>query len=483
MSSGDSRGLFSECAPRTLEESCGSNFAAEDRPLMSASENAEQNFSWQEFRLFPFGSSESFETFETDSSNGYSAYESFDLEPSNNEHECGEYGHTRSTAWTDDMPLSWRMPYRESSRRSRSPLSDSGRRRGSRYSSYNDLSVSPTSFATTYTRPAPIGSRGRAMSVHFEHLHGQRGGDTATECRAKIRGFCGLRGAVSTQNVHSCVAIPVFRGTKRKMMAPVSPNAFVKKPRVVRTIPKTGFGEALNFTQSHITSDGNHLSTQDVEVEKVRVREKRRRRREKNREKYGDKHRLAFTCAFCKFRTFEDQDIEKHFGSTYHRETLDYIRRQAKFDDRVINFLHDCMVHKFRKTVSALCKLRTFSDQKTDQKIMEGVTEDDYMRKVEVVHCMACEMHIPAFFPSVQQHLKSSMHVKSKVMYKEQLKRESVLTAKAIINNDSVKVRYEKYIKGEDPFVNDNREETSSDSSEQERFDEPEDEQVENDRK
>lgn len=32
-------------------------------------------------------------------------------------------------------------------------------------------------------------------------------------------------------------------------------------------------------------------------------------------------------------------------------------------------------------------------------------------------------------------------------VYKEQLKRESVLTAKAIINNDSIKIRYEKYIK------------------------------------
>lgn len=50
--------------------------------------------------------------------------------------------------------------------------------------------------------------------------------------------------------------------------------------------------------------------------------------------------RLAFTCAFCKFRTFEDKDIEKHFGSTYHHEILDYIRQQAKFDDQVISFLH-----------------------------------------------------------------------------------------------------------------------------------------------
>ncbi len=31
--------------------------------------------------------------------------------------------------------------------------------------------------------------------------------------------------------------------------------------------------------------------------------------------------------------------------------------------------------------------------------------------------------------------------------YKEQLKRDSVVTAKAIINNDNVKLRYEKYMK------------------------------------
>lgn len=39
------------------------------------------------------------------------------------------------------------------------------------------------------------------------------------------------------------------------------------------------------------------------------------------------------------------------------------------------------------------------------------------------------------------------MYVCSLKVYKEQLKRESVLTAKAIINNDCVKSRYEKYIK------------------------------------
>ncbi|KAI4901939.1 hypothetical protein NFI96_021237, partial [Prochilodus magdalenae] len=414
MTSGDSRGRFSEFAPRSrglFEKRL--SFADGGRSVVSASENAEKYCGWQEFRLFPSTSSDSFET---DSSNGYSAYDSFDGMAPNNEHENGTYDDVHSAAWTDDMLIGWHMPYPESSGRSRSPQSDSGRR--NQYSFFKDLSAPSESFTTTCCRPAPIGSRGRAMSVYVEHLHGARRGDTAAECRAKSRGC------------------------------------------------------------SHICSDGMDLSTEGVTDKKIRVREKRRRRREKNREKYGDKHRLAFTCAFCKFRTFEGQDIEKHFRGTYHRETLDYIRRQAKFDDRVISFLHDCMVHKFRKTVSALCKLRTFSDQKMNQKVLEGVTEDDYMRKVEVVHCMACDMHIPAFFTSVQQHLYSPLHLKSKVVYKEQLKRESVLTAKAIINNDSVKVRYEKYIKGEDPFLNDTKEDTSSDSSEQERLDEPEDDKV-----
>ncbi|MCJ8729642.1 hypothetical protein PDJAM_G00108810, partial [Pangasius djambal] len=397
--------------------------------------------SWQQFRLFPSKSSEI----------SYGSYEFFGLGATN----AGRDG-TQTAALIDDVLVDCRLPYLGSSRRSRSPFSDSD---SSQYTSFSDISGSSTLFDSPYMRPRPIGSRGR-------------GGDTAAVCRAKSRGIFRSRGAVNIQSFYSNMTTPASRGTKRMLMAPVPPSKFAKKQRVEMSI-RAG----LNFAKdSHISSDGKDMKGKEaVEEKRVRVREKRRRRREKNCEKYGDKHRLAFTCAFCKFRTFEDKDIEKHFGSTYHHETLDYIRRQAKFDDRVISFLHDCMVHKFRKTVSALCKLHSLTDQKTNQKVMEGVTEDDYMRKVEVVHCMACNIYIPAVITSVQQHRRSPQHLKSKEAYKEQLKRESVLTAKAIINNDSVKIRYERYIKGEDPFVMDAKEDTNSDLSE------PEDVKMEND--
>ncbi|XP_060775717.1 DBIRD complex subunit ZNF326 isoform X1 [Neoarius graeffei] len=379
----------------------------------------------------------------------YGSYEFFGLGATNVGCDGSSCDGTQAAALIDDVLLDSHLPYLGSSRRSRSPFSDS---ESSQYTTFSDISGSSTLFDTPCIKPRPVGWRGR-------------GGDTAAICRLKSRGIFRSRDAVNLQSFHSNMVMPTPRGTKRMLMAPGPPSKFAKRQKVEMSI-RAGMNSAK---EGHISSDGKDMKGKAVEEKRVRVREKRRRRREKNCEKYGDKHRLAFTCAFCKFRTFDDQDIEKHFGSTHHHETLDYIRRQAKFDDRVISFLH------FRKTVSALCKLRSVSDQKANQKVMEGVTEDDYMRKIEVVHCMACNIYIPAVSTSVQQHRHSPLHLKSKVVYKEQLKRESVLTAKAIINNDSVKSRYEKYIKGEDPFVMDAKEDTSSD------FSEMEDDKMEND--
>lgn len=47
---------------------------------------------------------------------------------------------------------------------------------------------------------------------------------------------------------------------------------------------------------------------------------------------------------------------------------------------------------------------------------LTGVTEDDYMRRMEVVYCVACDSYIPVVFSSVQQHLHSLTHLKSKMV-------------------------------------------------------------------
>uniref|UniRef100_A0A8C1JN44 DBIRD complex subunit ZNF326 n=1 Tax=Cyprinus carpio TaxID=7962 RepID=A0A8C1JN44_CYPCA len=428
-----------------------------------------------------FGSFASSESFETNGSDRYGAYESFGLGPLNTEdadsifdNSNGGYSDTCSS-WGADVLSNCIRPFVMSSQRSRSPFSDSGRE--SSYSTSN-LSDSSSLYSPSHSWSASIGSRGRDMHPHV-HRNYQGIGAVVPEAKGQDVGCSSQNPSICIERYYSKSAALVIRGTKRKMMEPVPPCKMVKKKRIVRATPSVSTIVGPHSSKdSCISSHTKEINKEHELGKKVRAREKRRRRRKKNHEKYGDKHRWAFTCAFCKFHTFEDKDIEKHFGSTYHRETLDYIRRQAKFDDKVISFLHDCMVHKFHKTVSTLHKLKFSCGRSKDEwaKIMEGVTEDDYMRRMEVVYCVACDIHIPVVFSSVQQHLHSLTHLKSKVAYKEQLKRDSVVTAKAIINNDNVKVRYEKYMKGEDPFAID-ASDTSSDSQDPERSDEAEEDE------
>ncbi|XP_047638875.1 DBIRD complex subunit ZNF326-like [Phacochoerus africanus] len=277
---------------------------------------------------------------------------------------------------------------------------------------------------------------------------------------------------VDYQNKPTSVTVAAARGIKRKMMQPFNKpgGTFIKKPKLAKPVEK------MSLSKSPTKTD-----PKNEEEEKRRIearREKQRRRREKNSEKYGDGYRMAFTCSFCKFRTFEEKDIELHLESSSHQETLDHIQKQTKFDKVVMEFLHECMVNKFKKT--SIRKQQTNSQTEvvkvTEKDVMEGVTADDHMMKVETVHCSACSVYIPALHSSVQQHLKSPDHSKGKQAYKEQIKRESVLTATSILNNPIVKARYERFVKGENPFeIQDQSQDQQleGDEEEEEKMDEP----------
>ncbi|XP_076402990.1 DBIRD complex subunit ZNF326 isoform X2 [Peromyscus maniculatus bairdii] len=346
----------------------------------------------------------------------------------------------------------------------------------------------PTGIALTLSEPAPVGSRGRGTPAYPESTFGSRNYDAfggPSTGRGRGRGHMGDFGSihrpgiiVDYQNKSTNVTIATTRGIKRKMMQIFNKpgGAFIKKPKLAKPMEK------MSLSKSPAKID-----PKNEEEEKRRIearREKQRRRREKNSEKYGDGYRMAFTCSFCKFRTFEEKNIELHLESSSHQETLDHIQKQTKFDKVVMEFLHECMVNKFKK--ASIRKQQTLNHPEAykiiEKDVMEGVTADDHMVKVETVHCGACSMYIPAFHSSVQQHLKSPDHVKGKQAYKEQIKRESVLTATSILNNPIVKARYERFVKGENPFeVQDHSQDQQieGDEEDEEKIDEPIEEEEE----
>lgn len=249
------------------------------------------------------------------------------------------------------------------------------------------------------------------------------------------------------------------RGIKRKMAQPFkAPAGFGKKPKLAKA--------GANQAAKPAPAPAEPVDPEEEEKRRTEARrEKQRRRREKNSEKYGDG--MAFTCSFCKFRSFEEKGIEEHLASDAHQEMLDHIQKQTKFDKPVMEFLHECIVNKYKKTAARKAQATQNQTQtqtqtqnqneaakapEKEKDIMEGVTPDDHMMKVETVHCSACSVYVPALHSSVQLHLKSADHSKSKLAYKDQIKRESILTATSILNNPLVKARYELYLKGENPF-------------------------------
>uniref|UniRef100_A0A8C4T500 DBIRD complex subunit ZNF326 n=1 Tax=Erpetoichthys calabaricus TaxID=27687 RepID=A0A8C4T500_ERPCA len=472
MKRGVARGRFSGLRSYDFERGSLDRYSEEelrDPPLSRISGEMNVGFSHGRFG----GSSlRSFDSFEGSRSERFGPYESYDSGSAQGGRDLyrSGFGSNFGGGFDSSFQNNWEPSYPRSNLRS--GFLDNGGREG--YSSYS-------SFSSPHMKPAPVGSRGRGMPAYPQNSFGGRSLDLGgpTTVRGRGRGPMGQFMNPSPGLVIDYQNQASMRGVKRKM-APTRPDIFIKKQKLTKPSSNTKNNQGVKTTTEgdgavEGSGAGDAGKIEDEEQRKLESRrEKQRRRREKNNEKYGDGYRLAFTCSFCKFRTFEEKDIENHFESTSHQETLDYIQKQAKFDEVVIKFLHESMVNKFKKTVSR--KLLSSHPEQTPEEahkeLMEGVTEEDYMRKVDMVHCNACHAYVPAVVSSVQQHIKSNDHLKNKVLYKEQLKKESVLTATSILNNPIVKARYEKYVKGENPF-----EEPQEQEQEQEREREQEQEQ------
>ncbi|KAK6484575.1 DBIRD complex subunit ZNF326-like [Huso huso] len=309
---------------------------------------------------------------------------------------------------------------------SRAGFRDEGR---GGYSSYS-------TFSSPHMKPAPVVFRGRESRSYG------LGGPTAFRGRGQMGDFSTPRPGVYQDQM-------TIRGVKREINAPYRPNTFNKKQKLTKPfvpfIKKPGNSDSANKEEEK----------RKLETRLEAKRDKQRRRREKYNYKCGGQ-RVVYTCSFCKFLTSEEKEIEDHLEGSYHQESLENIRKDANLDEVVIRFLHESIVHKFKRNLKhKLQWLATDPQQtpvQTQKQVMKDVTEDDYMRRATMVHCIACDTYIPATKLSAQDHLKSTIHLTKKVEYKEQLKRERVLMATSLLNNPTVKERYERFVKGENPF-------------------------------
>ncbi|NWS48867.1 AKAP8 protein, partial [Probosciger aterrimus] len=197
-----------------------------------------------------------------------------------------------------------------------------------------------------------------------------------------------------------------------------------------------------------ISSSASGDGCEDDDEEMKKKREKQRRR-DRMRDRAMD--RIQFACSVCKFRSFEEEEIQKHLQSKFHKETLRFIG--TKLPDKTVEFLQEYIVNRNKKIEKRRQELTEKEGTKQKPDPFKGIGQEHFFKKIEAAHCMACDMLIPAQNHLLQRHLRSADHNRNRRMAAEQFKKTSLHVAKSVLNNKHIVKMLEKYLKGEDPFT------------------------------
>nr|XP_044995092.1 A-kinase anchor protein 8 isoform X2 [Jaculus jaculus] len=194
---------------------------------------------------------------------------------------------------------------------------------------------------------------------------------------------------------------------------------------------------------------GKHRGDKEDEDEDVKKRREKQRRRDRMRDRAAD--RIQFACSVCKFRSFDDEEIQKHLQSKFHKETLRFI--STKLPDKTVEFLQEYIVNRNKKIEKRRQELVEKESPKPKPDPFKGIGQEHFFKKIEAAHCLACDMLIPAQPPLLQRHLHSADHNHNRRLAAEQFKKTSLHVAKSVLNNRHIVKMLEKYLKGEDPFT------------------------------
>ncbi|XP_012518194.1 PREDICTED: A-kinase anchor protein 8 isoform X1 [Propithecus coquereli] len=195
---------------------------------------------------------------------------------------------------------------------------------------------------------------------------------------------------------------------------------------------------------------GRQRGEKDEEDEEVKKRREKQRRRDRMRDRAAD--RIQFACSVCKFRSFDDEEIQKHLQSKFHKETLRFI--STKLPDKTVEFLQEYIVNRNKKIEKRRQELMEKESTKPKPDPFKGIGQEHFFKRIEAAHCLACDMLIPAQQQLLQRHLHSVDHNHNRRLAAEQFKKTSLHVAKSVLNNRHIVKMLEKYLKGEDPFTN-----------------------------
>lgn len=237
-------------------------------------------------------------------------------------------------------------------------------------------------------------------------------------------------------------------GRKRKQSAGEEPDS-----KHIKTDSEAGDSDDAGDGTKGDGEEGEDKKKSDDDDEDGKKKKKeKQRRRDRMRDRATD--RIQFACSVCKFRSFTNEEIQEHLESKFHKETFRYIG--TKLPDKTVEFLQEYIVNRNKKILRRRQELIDKEGTKPKPDLFKGIGPEHFFKKIEAAHCLACDVLIPAQHNLLQRHLKAAEHNRNRRNAAEQFKKTSLHVAKSVLNNKHIVKMLEKYLKGEDPFTDEN---------------------------
>ncbi|CAF96370.1 unnamed protein product [Tetraodon nigroviridis] len=144
--------------------------------------------------------------------------------------------------------------------------------------------------------------------------------------------------------------------------------------------------------------------------------------------------RIPVICDLCDVELLDFQELQDHLDSRTHWNTMEHIQQENNYDDLIIAFLQEVMLHKSRR----------FS-RPIEDSVLEALQENDHMTKVEVFHCAVCESFISSSSSSVRAHVTSQEHLTNTKRFEALQRRGCLDRAQAMM--EELKPQFQHFLK------------------------------------
>ncbi|XP_056426812.1 DBIRD complex subunit ZNF326-like isoform X2 [Hyla sarda] len=163
---------------------------------------------------------------------------------------------------------------------------------------------------------------------------------------------------------------------------------------------------------------------------------------------------IQFSCTLCHFGTFYEEEMDIHQQSDFHKEHLNYVKnRLPKVKGGFIEANLKYLFKKTKQTRKQLEDLRNTIHRiywKRDFTRELGI--ENFVKKMDVSHCEACNIFLPLDHSFLQSHLESSAHKKNLRNMMEISKAHAFRTSLRFLQGKQNLQKLEQYKKGKNPF-------------------------------